>query len=484
MCADFLRLACSIKEVVELNQLILPLGLTMRQMQPVLWTKGLVLSPQHLQIQDRYYEDLIDFRLNLLRFSPWGFQRLAIDREALASGSVAITDAAGTFPDGLPFDVPGADAPPPPKPLEGMWEWDRDSLIASLAVPEYQPGGHNVSVASAASTDGYTRFRPDVVMRRDENTGLAEKPIQVARKNLRLLLEGESTEGSIAMPVARLLRSSTGEVSLDPQFIPPLLDVGASESLSLIVTRLVEILGAKSTTLSGSRRQKNQTLAEFSISDVANFWLLYTINTHFPSLRHIQEVRRGHPGELYSAMLALAGALTTFSATIHPRDLPTYSHEDLTTCFGKLDVMLRELLETVVPARYVSLPMKRVRASVYAAALDREQYVQAPQFYLAVKAGASPADIIRRVPQVVKVASAERIDLLVRQALTGLPLTHTPSPPAAIAIRVNTQYFQITKGGAEWDAVIKARNVAVHVPADLPDPELELVLVLPPSGGG
>ncbi|HZS62679.1 MAG TPA: type VI secretion system baseplate subunit TssK [Gemmatimonadaceae bacterium] len=459
----------------------------MRQMQPVLWTKGLVLSPQHLQIQDRYYEDLIDFRLNMLTFSPWGFQRLAIDREALASGMFAITEAAGTFPDGLPFDVPGADSAPPPKALEGMWEQDRDSLIASLAVPEYQRGGHNVSVGSTGTTDeftSFTRFRPDVVMRRDENTGLAEKPIQVARKNLRFLLEGESTEGSIAMPVARLHRSSTGEISLDPSFIPPLLDVGASEPLSIIVARLVEILGAKSTTLSGSRRQKNQTLAEFSISDVANFWLLYTINTHFPPLRHIQEVRRGHPGELYSAMLALAGALTTFSGSIHPRDLPTYSHEDLTTCFTKLDVMLRELLETVVPAKFVSLPMKRVRASVYAAALDREQYIQAPQFYLAVKAGASQADIIRRVPQVVKVASAERIDLLVRQALTGLPLTHTPSPPAAIAIKVNAQYFQITKGGAEWDAVIKARNIAVAVPADLPDPELELVLVLPPSGGG
>ena len=222
----------------------------------------------------------------------------------------------------------------------------------------------------------------------------------MARKNLRFLLEGESTDGSIAMPVARLRRSSTGEVTLDPSFIPPLLDVGASETLSIIVARLVEILGAKSTTLAGSRRQTNQTLAEFSISDVANFWRRYTINAHFPSLRHIQEVRRGHPGELYSAMLALAGALTTFSGSIHPRDLPTYSHEDLTTCFTKLDVMLRELLETVVPSKFVSLPMKRVRASVYAAALDREQYIQAPQFYLAVKAGASQADIIRRVPQV------------------------------------------------------------------------------------
>jgi type VI secretion system protein ImpJ len=451
----------------------------MRQMQPVLWTKGLVLSPQHLQIQDRYYEDLIDFRLNTLTFSPWGFKALQVDREALAAGQFALARAVGTFPDGLTFDIPDADLAPPPRALEGLWEQDRESMIVSLAVPEYRPGGHNVS-GGVTEANGFTRFRPDVVMRRDENTGLAEKPIQIASKNLRFLVEGESTEGSVAIPVARLRKAANGEVTLDPQFIPPVIDISASEQLTLMLGRLVEILGAKSTTLSGNRRQKNQSLAEFSISDVASFWLLYTINTHFPALRHLHEVRRGHPGELYTAMVALAGALTTFSGTVHPRDLPPYAHEELTACFTRLDTLLRELLETVVPARYVSLPMRKVQPSVYVAALDREQYVSAPQFYLAVRSqGTSQADVIRRVPQVVKVSSAERMDLLVRQQLAGLPLTHTPSPPGAIAIKVNYQYFQIAKGGSEWDAVIRARNVAVYVPSDLPEPELELVLVLP-----
>ena len=66
-----------------------------------------------------------------------------------------------------------------------------------------------------------------------------------------------------------------------------------------IARRLVEILSAKSTTLAGARRQKNQSLAEFGVADVASFWLLYTINSFFPELRHIYETRRGHPAELY-----------------------------------------------------------------------------------------------------------------------------------------------------------------------------------------
>ena len=82
----------------------------MRQMQPVLWTKGVLLTPQHLQLQDRFLEDLLEFRLSSLTFAPWGFHRLTVDREALAAGAFAITAAVGVLPDG----ANAASSPMPP----------------------------------------------------------------------------------------------------------------------------------------------------------------------------------------------------------------------------------------------------------------------------------------------------------------------------------------------------------------------------------
>ena len=55
----------------------------MNRLQKVLWTKGVLLSPQHLQTQDRFLEDVLHFQLSALSFAPWGFARLAFDREAL-----------------------------------------------------------------------------------------------------------------------------------------------------------------------------------------------------------------------------------------------------------------------------------------------------------------------------------------------------------------------------------------------------------------
>ncbi|MEP6691991.1 MAG: type VI secretion system baseplate subunit TssK [Gemmatimonadaceae bacterium] len=451
----------------------------MRQMQPVLWTKGVMLSPQHLQTQDRFLEDLLEFQLSTLTYCPWGFSRLEIDHEALAGGMLALSAAAGIFPDGLLFDMPAPDPLPPPKMLEGLWEQDTQSLDIVLAVPEYRPGGHNVSAAHAARD---TRYRVEVISRRDENTGLAEKPIQVAQKNVRLLAEAEAGDGSSALRVARVRRATTGEFSLDPSFIPPLLDTAASARLAAINRQLVEILSAKSTMLAGGRRQRNQSLADFGITDVANFWLLYTINTHFPQLRHIYETRRGHPSALYGAMLALAGALTTFSSTVHPRDLPPYDHADLARCFGDLDQILRDLLETVVPSTCISLPMREIRPTIHATALDEDRYLAAPQLYLAVSAQMKADDLLKRAPQLIKVSAADHVDRLVRQALSGVSLTHVPSPPTAVPVKLDFHYFLLGKSGDGWDAVVRSRNLAAYVPAEFMNAQLELVIVLPPRG--
>src|SRR5918998_4243676 len=241
----------------------------MRQMRPVLWTKGVLLSPQHLQTQDRFLEDLLEFQLSTLTFCPWGFHRLEVDREQLAGGTFAISTATGIFPDGLPFDMPGSDATPAPKLLDGLWEPDQQALHLYLAIPEYRYGGHN---GSGPFRDRDTRYRAEELLRRDETTGLSEKPIQVARKNFRILAEGESLEGSTVLRVARLTRAPGGGYQLDTRFVPPLIDIQASEFVMAVARRLVEILAARGTTLAAPRRQKNHSLPQFGIADVASCW--------------------------------------------------------------------------------------------------------------------------------------------------------------------------------------------------------------------
>ena len=444
----------------------------------VLWSKGTLLTPQHLQAQDRYLDELLRLQLGALTFCPWGVTRLEIDREALAGGTVVVRTATGRFPDGLLFDAPASDPSPPPRALDTAWQQDQRAMVVSIAVPEYRPGARNVVGRDARGSGAATtaRWRGEDQLARDETTGLAERPIQIARPNLRLMLEGESAEGYVMMPLVRLLRTPAGEVTLDPSFVPPLLDIAASPFVMGIAHRILERVAAKASSLAGMRRQRNQGLADFSVTDVASFWLLYTLNTHLPQLRHLHDVRRGHPSDLWEALVALAGALTTFAPT--SRAVPTYDHSRPGECFGALEALLLELLETAVPEVAVALPLRTVRPSVQAVAVEQERWLAAPGWYLAVNAPVRQTDLVSKVLSGCKVGSADVVDTLIRQALPGLELAHVPQPPAAVPVKLDFVYFAVKRAGGAWDAVARARNLAVYVPAELGDARFELVIVL------
>ncbi|HUB32257.1 MAG TPA: type VI secretion system baseplate subunit TssK [Bryobacteraceae bacterium] len=448
-------------------------------LDPVIWGKGTVLNPQHLQLQDRFLADSLWFDLQALNFRPWGFQTIRIDQQALAGGTFVLAEAAGILNDGLLFQVPEADPAPPSRGFAERFGAEQESLDVFLAIPRYREQGLNVANPERRVE---ARYRAEIEMVRDENTGQSERPVVLARKNFRLLFEGEAQEGNSLMRVARIRKTPAGMFQLDPHFVAPLLDLRASDYLLSIARRLVEILSAKSSELAALRRQKNQSLADFTASDIGNFWLLYTINSSFPVISHIFEGGGCHPEALFSAMLSLAGALTTFSQKIHPRELPAYDHNDLGSCFSDLDAKLMMLLETVVPRNFVSLPLKLVQPNVYATSIDRDEYLKGTRMYLAISAGMNAADLMSRTPHLVKVCAGDYINILVQKALPGVPLIHAAIPPSAIPVKLNYQYFTLSQSGGPWETIVRGRNLAAYVPGDFAEPQLELIILLPQSG--
>src|SRR5207302_4983381 len=150
----------------------------MKHLQPVIWSKGTFLTPQHLQIQDRFIEDSLHFRLHALKFCSWGLTELCFDLERLAEGHLVVSRATGIFPDGLLFDVPDSDSAPASKSLGEHFEPGINNLDIFLAIPDYRPRGLNVALVQC---NGNTRYVAEATSFRDENTGITERPIQIAR---------------------------------------------------------------------------------------------------------------------------------------------------------------------------------------------------------------------------------------------------------------------------------------------------------------
>jgi len=446
----------------------------MRQLQPVVWSKGVFLSPQHLQAQDRYFEENLRFLSDALAFRNWGLSSLQIDSMGLSEGQLTVSQATGVFPDGLMLDVPGSDAPPRSRTLEECFPAGSNRCSFYLAIPQDRPGGINIGLQRGGIS---TRFYSELQMLRDENSTGIEKPVSLARKNLQILAEGENLEGSVLLPLAQIERTEAGSYRLDAKYVPPMLNAKGNELLTGILRGLIETLVGRSSQLAGTRRQRNQSLADFSASDVANFWLLYTINSHLPVLRHMLQSDRVHPETLFLQMLTLAGALTTFSPRLEPRDLPKYEHEELGPCFIALDAIIAELMDTVVPSNFVALPLKSLRDSIYATAIDKDKYFENSRFYLAISSDLREADLISKTPLLAKACSATHIEQLIRQALPGLKMLHVPVPPRAIPVKLRYQYYSLERSGPVWEAIVRSRNFGVYVPGEIPNPEMELIIL-------
>ena len=144
-----------------------------------------------------------------------------------------------------------------------------------------------------------------------------------------------------------------------------------------------------------------------------------------------------------------------------------------------LDLRIRQLLDTVVPSNFISLPLKILRPNIYATSIDKDSYFENSRFYLAIAADIRKEEIISRAPLLLKACSATHIEQLINQALPGLKVTHVPSPPRALPVKLNYQYFSIDRTGGVWEAVMRARNFAVYSPEEFMNPVFELIILLP-----
>src|ERR1017187_1787987 len=100
----------------------------MRNLQRVVWSKGMFLGPQHFQTQDQYFEDTLQTRFAASHFANWGFWNLSIDAESLATGRVVLQVCSGVMPDGLVFEMPGSDDLPAGRNIQDYFPVDVSSL--------------------------------------------------------------------------------------------------------------------------------------------------------------------------------------------------------------------------------------------------------------------------------------------------------------------------------------------------------------------
>lgn len=446
----------------------------MSRSSKVFWGEGLFLRPQHFQRQDAYHEARLQALASALHPHAWGVRDVRFDLQSLTTGSLRPLHLSVVFADGEFYDAPEQDALPEALALGELPDGVQQTTV-HLALPLLKEFGGNCGDGSDASQASRylqaNRATPDLY------TDAAEAELAYLGKSVRLLTDDKPRDAYVTVPVARIRRTATGGFEFDEGFMPPALAIGASPTVHLHLRRLLDSLQAKTDALYGLHREPSQHVVEFRSGDIASFWLLHTANSAFAALSHLFRHPGLHPERLHQELLRLAGALLTFSKTYTLGDLPAYDHARPEEGFDALFNIIRELLDTVISARYFQIALTEVKPSFHAGRLDSQRIDEHAALYLSVAANMAGPELVQTVPVRFKIGAPDDVEKCVLSALPGVKLSHMAQVPAAIPVRPGSHYFAIEPRGPLYERMLKSQSVMIYVPTGLAELKLELIAV-------
>lgn len=414
-----------------------------QRLNPISWTEGMFLRPQHLQHHDLALQQRIDYYLSAIDPFHWGVRDLLLNEEALSEHRVEILRLDAVLPGGTIVRYPGSAV------VEAR-EFDPDQQAVDVHI-----GVRRLSAAephSAPSGNGTREVRYKVVSENlpDLQRGGSEAPIDVLVPNVRVFLSGEETELDTheSLLLARVV--ATGEVkvpfALSRTYAPPLLALQACTHLDEEVRQVVSQLAAKVAVIATGSEA-------FSLSELPRMIMRYTLARMTPVIRHLLSTGATRPFELYTALVETAAALSAFREKEVP-SLPPYAHDDLYSCYHQLLELIDVHLEEVAPTfRELKLEFDPAGQFYVTKELTVADVDPRNQLTLSIGANMDSKELVGWVEEKGKAGSAGSIPGMVKVSLAGLRLAHLPGPPTTISGPGGAEFWKIEPHGNPWNKV-------------------------------
>ncbi len=446
----------------------------------VVWSEGLLMSPQHLQQLDVYHERLVGARLDALEPLDWGVVNIEIDRRALESGQVRIQELTAVLPDGLVVDCGAGDPElPASRPVEGHFPHTQQVLEVYVGVPRERDGVANY----ADRPGGRSRY---IVSSRNvpDLTGDGHSlEVSFAQRNLQILFGTEPKDDFETLKVAEVTRDASGSLALNDPYVPPILRIEASPFILAGMRRLLRLMSTRRRSLAEAARERGDATVEYNAGDVTRFLLLNAINSYLPVLNHLVDMPEAPPRTAYMWLITLGGQLATFSAEFDPADLPKFNYNDLRSTFEPLFARITELLQATVKEHYVSMMLDGREDGMHLGQLTDDRLIGCSVYFIAVRTSMNEQQTATTLPRLSKMASWGDINSILSAATPGASVEVTYRPPPEIPIKAGVVYFAISTDNNYWRNVVTDRQVAVYLPRPFEPGQTKIELLGIPRKG-
>jgi type VI secretion system protein ImpJ len=431
----------------------------------VVWQEGMLLRPQHLQQNDRYFESRLKKQTRLLQRNAWGFTELLIDPQYFKMNKLVIAHAEGVLPDGTFF---GLDKKHGPLMLDIAP--DQGSVSVYLALPLSAGGG--IEARRSDQVDVVARYVTYEVEVFDSNAGSdARSDVLCARPHYRLMTgEQLADQPYVTLKICELVDgTSSGGIKLNTEFCPTVLYAHSSDYLLSCLNEVVALLAHR-----GERIAKRiQASGKGGAAEIGDFMMLQLINRTELILKLQRSQQPLHPEELYAVLLGMLGELATFTSEVKRPHLESfYEHSDQGGCFRLLMGPIRQMLSMVLEQHAVELQLQARQYGIFVAPLTDRSLLGSSTFVLAVSAACDAEDLRNRLPSHLKIAPVESIRQLVNLHLPGIRIKPLPVAPRQIPYHANKTYFILELHSQELAQLENSGGFAFHVSGEFADMKL------------
>ena len=344
--------------------------------QPLCWHQGMLLSPQHFQQDQLYWQAQIQLLRQTLSPNAWGIISFEIDKGALIDGIVRIVQICAVMPDGMTIQH---DAQREALQNAQHDARSREVLRLSLkelnelnnkrctriylAVPKRVPGCVS---KDKAQYQRYEAYESEKVM--DDNTGDNELPVQRLAPKIKLLAAEQVSENEVCLPLMDIVQPDDNTYFLG-DYCPPLINLAAQDyildeqarkqkdkSQSYSPPQSLFHIAYECRKLAQSIRRKARHLAGYSagdenrlgqrISELHRSWIK-VLTKNLVELELLVDDPNTHPHTLYCLLSRMMGNFTEFNLVNIPNKLAGYTHKDLIAGFKEAHKFLLEQLDQV-----------------------------------------------------------------------------------------------------------------------------------------
>jgi type VI secretion system protein ImpJ len=385
----------------------------------------MMLSPQHFQQSQIYWESQIQVLRESIAPHGWGIAEIYIDLTRILQGEVWIKKLNVIMPDGLAinFDFAMEDSHHPLSltltDIEALNQNNKATVI-HLVVPKRVPGcaSDRSSIQRYESIEG----APEI----DENTGEGNLIMQRLLPKLALQATTNVSTKYSSIPLFEVLQPDPGNYQLG-EYCPPIINIGAQKIVSQdIRSSQHKSIQQRCIDLALSMRKKVRQLAGYvesederlgnRVSNIQKTWIRI-LSKRLPEFENLSEDRHTTPYKIYTILLGLVGEFSELDPLYIPPTQPKYDHKNILYSVNEAIKYLQTQLK-IVNLRFSSLHFEEERDGIFTLHIDKAWEGKELLVELSPNGNRDPEKLAAWFNS-CRIASFKKHEILAKQRLLG-----------------------------------------------------------------